>query len=90
MAWSGVGAYVGSGGSDPWDPANLLGGGFNELSDIPDQISGMATVGTSAIVHGGNGVSQIDPNPGYSTSGIQPFIFYHLLEQYEWCGRLPE
>ena len=74
VAWSGPGQYSGSGALDPWNPANGLGGGFNLLADVPDQISGIATMGRSAIIFRLQGLSQMDP----TNSGLQPFTFYHL------------
>ena len=86
VAWSGAGEYAGSGGSDPWNPVNNLGGGFNELADVPDQITGLALVGRSALIFRTQGVSQADPNPGTSNSGIQPFDFYHLWASPQGVG----
>lgn len=79
IAWSGVGAFSGSGVNDPWNPANfntLAGnvGGFNLLSDQPDQITGLYGEGRSAGIYRQHGLSQMDPGP----SGIDPFLFYHL------------
>jgi hypothetical protein len=79
IAWSGVGSYSGSGATDPWNPANFATlngnvGGFNLLSDVPDQITGLATQGRSALIARENGLTQQDPGP----SGIDPFIWYHL------------
>ena len=85
IAWSGVGAYAGSGGSDPWNPANGLGGGYNLLADVPDQITGVAAIGRSAFIFRQNGITQQDPGP----SGIQPFVWYHLWASSTGVGALP-
>lgn len=89
VAWSGPGEYAGSGGSDPWNPVNSLGGGFNELSDVPDVITGLAGIGRSALISRFNGISQADPNPGTSNSGIQPYTFYHLWASAQGVGAYP-
>lgn len=89
VAWSGPGEYAGSGGTDPWNPVNQLGGGFNELADVPDQITGLAGIGRSALIFRNFGVSQMDPNPGTSNSGLQPFTFYHLWSSQTGVGALP-
>jgi hypothetical protein len=94
VAWSGEGLYAGSGANDPWNPANsatLNGniGGYNLLSDVPDTISGLAGMGRSAIIFRLNGLSQSDPNPGNSNSGIQPFNFYHLWTSPQGVGAYP-
>lgn len=86
VAWSGVGAFIGSGGSDPWNPANGLGGGFAQLQDTPDAITGLANIGRSAIIFRQNGLSQADPNSSFQTSGIQPFTFYHLWSSFQGIG----
>ena len=86
VAWSGPGLYAGVGPSDPWNPVNNLGGGFNELSDVPDVITGLAGIGRSALIFRQTGVSQIDPNPGTSNSGLQPFTFYHLWASAQGVG----
>lgn len=89
VAWSGPGQYSGSGASDPWNPVNQLGGGFNQLSDVPDTITGLAGIGRSALIFRNNGVSQCDPNPGTSNSGLQPFTFYHLWASAQGVGAYP-
>jgi hypothetical protein len=90
VAWSGVGLYAGSGATDPWNPANInnLGtiGGFNLLADVPDQITGLAGMGRSAIIFREQGLTQCDPNPGSANSGIQPFNFYHLWASAQGVG----
>lgn len=86
VAWSGPGEYAGSGGSDPWNPVNMLGGGYNLLADVPDQITGLAGIGRSALIFRNDGVSQADPNPGTANSGLQPFTFYHLWASSEGVG----
>jgi hypothetical protein len=86
VAWSGPGEYSGTGPTDPWNPVNQLGGGYNELSDVPDQITGMAGIGRSALTFSNQGVGQMDPNPGTSNSGLQPFTFYHLWNSSQGVG----
>lgn len=93
VAWSGVGEYAGTGASDPWDPANFTAlngnvGGFNLLSDVPDQITGLAGMGQSAIIFRNSGLTQADPNPGSANAGIQPFNFYHLWSSPQGVGAL--
>ncbi len=90
IAWSGVGAYEGAGVNDPWNPANfatLLGnvGGFNLLTDVPDQVTGLASMGRSALIFRDNGISQMDPGP----SGIDPWLFYHLWNSVQGVGASP-
>lgn len=88
VAWSGPGEYAGSGASDPWNPANGFGGGFNLLSDVPDTISGLAGMGRSAIIFRLSGLTQCDPNTG-GNSGLQPFNFYHLWSSQDGVGAYP-
>jgi hypothetical protein len=90
IAWSGVGAYVGSGSTDPWNPANfnaLSGnvGGFQPLADVPDQITGLCAIGRSGIIGRTNGISQMDPG----LSGTAPFTFYHLWSSIQGVGARP-
>lgn len=90
VAWSGVGLYAGTGATDPWNPANINNlatiGGFNLLADVPDQITGLAGMGRSAIIFREQGLTQCDPNPGNANSGIQPFNFYHLWASPQGAG----
>lgn len=93
VAWSAVGSYAGSGATDPWDPANFAAlngnvGGFNLLSDVPDQITGLAGMGQSAIIFRNSGLTQQDPNPGSANAGLQPFNFYHLWSSPQGVGAL--
>lgn len=82
IAWTGVGAFT------QWDPAALTGGGFNLLSDVPDSITGLASIGRSAMILRQNGISQQDPNSNFSQSGIQPFVWYHLWASNKGVGAL--
>lgn len=91
VAWSGVGEYAGVGAGDPWDPANFAAlngnvGGFNLLADVPDQITGLAGMGQSAVIFRLAGLTQADPNPGSANAGIQPFNFYHLWSSPKGVG----
>jgi hypothetical protein len=86
VAWSGPGEYAGSGPTDPWDPVNQLGGGFNLLADVPDQITGLANLGRSGLIFRNSGLSQMDPNPGTANSGLEPFTFYHLWASQQGVG----
>jgi hypothetical protein len=89
VAWSGLNTFSGSGASDPWNPANNVppgaAGGFNQLTDVPDQITGLAGMGRSGIIVRKNGLSQMDPNSG-SNAGVQPFNFYHLWASPQGSG----
>lgn len=95
VAWSGVGIFGQSWDLNPlhdvYDPANsafFVGniGGFNLLNDLRDQITGLCTVGRSAIILHETGITQQDPNSAYSTSGIQPFVWYHLWNSSQGVG----
>ena len=83
IAWSAVGAFT------QFDPAVNPQAGFNLLSDVPDQISGLGAIGRSALIFRFEGISQMDPNAGSSNSGLQPFIFYHLWASNQGVGALP-
>ncbi len=95
VAWSGVGIYGqawdGNSAHDVWNAANLNFfsgniGGFNLLEDVPDQITGMGTVGQSIIIVRQNGLTQQDPNGTFSSSGIQPFNWYHMWSSPQGIG----
>lgn len=80
IAWSAVGVYT------DFDPLLNPQAGFNLLGDVPDVITGMAGMGRSACIFRTNGISQMDPNGSFSTSGIQPFTFYHLWASVQGVG----
>lgn len=80
VAWSALGIY------NAWDPGVNPNAGFNELADVADQITGFATIGRSGFILRQNGITEMDPNPGYSTSGIQPFVFAHLWASQDGVG----
>lgn len=80
IAWSAVGVYT------DFDPLLNQQAGFNLLGDVPDIITGMAGMGRSACIFRNNGISQMDPNGNFSTSGIQPFTFYHLWASNQGVG----
>jgi len=80
IAWSAVGAFT------QWDPLVNPQAGFNLLSDVPDQITGLASIGRSALIFRTEGLSQMDPNAGSSSSGLQPFVFYHLWASSQGVG----
>jgi hypothetical protein len=95
IAWSGVGifgqAWDGNPAHDVWNAANQTFfngniGGFNLLGDVPDQITGMGTVGQSIIIVRQNGLTQQDPNSTYSNSGIQPYNWYHMWASAQGVG----
>jgi len=95
VAWSGVGifgqAWDGNPAHDVWNAVNLNYfngniGGFNLLGDVPDQITGMGTVGQSIIIVRQNGITQQDPNSTFSNSGIQPFNWYHMWASPQGVG----
>lgn len=95
VAWSGVGifgqAWDGNPAHDVWDALNQAFfngniGGFNLLGDVPDQITGMGTVGQSIIIVRTNGLTQQDPNSTYSNSGIQPYNWYHMWSSTQGVG----
>lgn len=98
VAWSGVGiygqAYDGNPAHDVWNPADSAFfngniGGYNLLSDVPDYITGIATEGRSALITRTAGITQMDPNSTFATSGVQPFTFYHLWASPTGIGALP-
>jgi hypothetical protein len=91
VAWSGVGSFDGSGVTDPWNPANFATlngnvGGFNLLSDTPDQLTGIATMGRSGMLARTHGFTSMDPGP----SGIDPWLFYHLWSSPQGAGAYNE
>lgn len=98
IAWSGVGIFGQAWDLNPahdvWDPLNQTFfngniGGFNLLGDVPDQITGMGTVGQSIIIVRQNGLTQQDPNSTFSNSGIQPYNWYHMWSSNQGVGGYP-
>jgi hypothetical protein len=63
-----------SGSPTIWDPAVNIGAGFNDMLDVPDEITGLIAMGRDGYVLRRNGITQITP----VGKGSQPFNFNHL------------
>lgn len=57
-----------------WDPSVNTSAGYNPLVDVPDQITGLVTLGMGGYIFRTNGITQFYP----TGSGIAPFQFDHL------------
>lgn len=57
-----------------WDFVANLNAGFNDILDVPDVITGLATTGVSGYIFRTNGITFFDP----TGNGEAPFQFDHL------------
>jgi len=79
IAWSVPGGFT------TWDPTVNPQAGYNQLPDVSDRITGVATEGRSAFIFRLHGITQQDPNLG-SGAGLQPFVWYHLWASPQGIG----
>jgi hypothetical protein len=57
-----------------WDPTQNTSAGFNPFLDVPDMITGLATLGIAGYIFRTNGITQFSP----SGSAVTPFTFNHM------------
>lgn len=57
-----------------WDPVHNTSAGFNPFLDVPDMITGLATLGIAGYIFRTNGITQFNP----TGSAITPFSFNHM------------
>lgn len=57
-----------------WDPTENTSAGFTFFLDVPDQITGLATIGIAGYLFRRNGITQFSS----TGSAITPFIFDHM------------
>lgn len=57
-----------------WDPAANIGAGFNDMLDVPDDITGFLAIGRSGFVFRRNGITELTS----ISQGALPFDFNHL------------
>lgn len=57
-----------------WDPTVNTSAGFNSFLDVPDLITGMATLGVAGYLFRTNGITQFAP----TGSAVTPFRFDHM------------
>lgn len=57
-----------------WDPTQNTSAGFNPFLDVPDIITGMATMGVAGYLFRTNGITQFSP----TGSSAAPFTFDHM------------
>jgi hypothetical protein len=57
-----------------WDPTQNTSAGFNAFLDVPDQITGFATLGIAGYIFRTNGITQMTP----TGSAIIPWEFDHM------------
>ena len=57
-----------------WDPTQNTSAGFNSFLDVPDLITGLATIGVAGYIFRTNGITQFAP----SGSAVTPFTFDHM------------
>jgi hypothetical protein len=57
-----------------WDPVHNTSAGFNPFLDVPDMITGLATLGIAGYIFRTNGITQFNP----TGSAITPFAFNHM------------
>jgi hypothetical protein len=57
-----------------WDPVHNTSAGFNPFLDVPDMITGLATLGIAGYIFRTNGITQFNP----TGSAVTPFSFNHM------------
>jgi hypothetical protein len=57
-----------------WDPTQNTSAGFNPFLDVPDMITGLATLGIAGYIFRTNGITQFNP----TGSAVTPFTFNHM------------
>jgi hypothetical protein len=67
-----------------WDFAANTNAGENDFLDVPDQITGIITIGTAGYIFRSNGITQFIP----TGNGIVPFQFDHLWASDHGVGNI--
>lgn len=57
-----------------WDPTQNTSAGFNAFLDVPDLITGLATLGIAGYIFRTSGITQFNP----TGSAVTPFAFNHM------------
>jgi len=65
-----------------FDPVANNNAGFNPLLDVPDQITGMVTLGVAGYIFRSNGITQFNP----TGRAILPFQFDHMWASEQGIG----
>jgi hypothetical protein len=66
--------WSGNGLPFEWDPVHNTSAGFNPFLDVPDMITGLATLGIAGYIFRTNGITQFN----ITGSAVTPFAFNHL------------
>lgn len=69
---------------DEWDPLVDFSAGFNDLIEVPDVITGIATLGRNTYVWRTNGITVMYP----TGIGTAPFAFEDFSVAPEGCGNI--
>lgn len=67
-----------------WDPTANVSAGFNPFLDVPDQITGLVTMGVAGYVFRTDGITQFAP----SGSSINPWEFDHMWASEHGIGNV--
>ena len=67
-----------------WDPTVNTSAGFNPFLDVPDLITGMATLGVAGYIFRTNGITQFAP----TGSAVTPFQFDHMWSSEHGIGNV--
>lgn len=67
-----------------WDPTVNTSDGFNPFLDVPDLITGMATLGIAGYIFRTNGITQFAP----TGSAVTPFAFDHMWSSEHGIGNV--
>lgn len=67
-----------------WDPVHNTSAGFNPFLDVPDLITGLATLGIAGYIFRTNGITQFSP----TGSAINPFQFNHMWASDHGIGNI--
>lgn len=67
-----------------WDPTVNTSAGFNPFLDVPDLITGMATMGVAGYIFRTNGITQFAP----TGSAVAPFQFDHMWSSEHGIGNV--
>lgn len=67
-----------------WDPTQNTSAGFNPFLDVPDQITGLATLGIAGYLFRTSGITQFTP----TGSAVTPFEFDHMWASNHGIGNV--
>ena len=76
--------YSANGIPNQWDPEVNTSAGFNPFLDVPDNITGILTIGIAGFLFRTNGITQMTP----TGSGQIPFQFDHLWASAHGIGNV--